>query len=99
MRWIAEQDGLCLYYELSDTLLGRIREDGLYYRDEAFTQELFKSSGDNCHIILLINNGDTGRILRHLKRLLREYKTVSFWNRQQQRFRICSRLSDFAMTQ
>ena len=87
MKWIAEDGGLCLYFELTGEQLNKIESDSNWFKDQVFYVECDKSSGDNAHIIKLIHNGDVRRILRHLKELKKKYKTVTWWDRDLAKFK------------
>ena len=86
MMWIAEEDGLCLYFELTDEQLDRVKQDRDYHKDELFISECHASVGLNCHIFTLIHNGNTKRILKYLRQLKNKYKTVSWWDKEKEKF-------------
>jgi hypothetical protein len=87
MKWIAEPDGLCLYLEVTDEQLARIRSDAFYYRDEVFLQELENTKGENCHVVGIYGNGVFSKILYHHRELLKKYKSVTWWNKNKNKFK------------
>ena len=73
-------DSAALFFEVSDELLEKIRSDINYCLDIENVVKLFNAKGDNAHIFRLLNvNG--ADINEHLATLLKDYKTVSWWNR------------------
>jgi len=79
MRWIATDDVLCLYLELTDAQLERVRGDKYFFKDDAFAVECYKEKGDNAHCFSLVINGKAD-ILAGIRLLLADYKTVSWWS-------------------
>ena len=87
MKWIADQNNLCLFFELNDEQLARVKQDRKYYRDESFVKGCTREQGRNAHIHLLVIN-DRTNIREWTRRLLRDYQTVSSWNREHAKFTI-----------
>lgn len=79
MRWIAEDNNLCLFMEVTDNELEFIKNNRKYYFNEDFVKSCQISKGRNAHICLLYINRKTN-IKSWIHKLLRDYKTVSWWN-------------------
>ena len=86
-------DSVALYFELTDEQLDRIRNENKYFNDHRFVQECLHSKGDNAHFYCLCNNGEQLNIRLYIKDLLKEYKTVSWWDKEMQEFKIIGRES------
>jgi len=86
-------DGAALMFEITDSQLNRIKGQKDYYLDQSFMDEAKNSKGDNAHIIMLFNNGSPTWIYKNIKTLLTNYKTVSWWDKEQKQFKITRRES------
>ena len=84
-------DSVALFFELSDEQLENIRSIKEYPLSTLFFDELSISKGDNAHIYHLCNNGTLLNIQEYIKNLLKEYKSVSWWDREIRGFKITRR--------
>ena len=84
-------DGVALFFELSDEQLERVKQDKLYCMDAEFTKLCVKSKGDNAHIYHLCNSAEPLNIQDFIKDLLKQYKTVSWMDKDNDRFEIIRR--------
>lgn len=75
-------DGVALFFELFDWQIKLLSEDKKWLYDQDFIQLCFRSKGNHAHIYALYNGGDSKRILKQLRFLLKTYKTVSFYDPQ-----------------
>jgi hypothetical protein len=88
-------EGVALFCELTDEQLERVRIDKNYIFDMAFLKECNYARGDNALFYGLISNGGNQKIIyKHLKQLLKEYKTVSWWDRNREKFITTRRKED-----
>lgn len=86
MKWLAVNDGCCVYMEVTDEQYQRIKEDSLYYLDPEFSHECFYAKGDNAVLACVVGNGSVKDMMTGIKILKKKYKTVSFWNRGHKKF-------------
>lgn len=87
MKWIATDDALCLYYELSDDLYEVIKRTPTYYLDRELLKKCDEAQGRHFHAILFVNHGHISVMYRELSKLRYKYKTISFWNREHLTFK------------
>jgi len=92
-------DGVALILTVGDEELQKISVDPRYCYDRDFVQHCFYMDGKHAHIFTLFNNGDTKRILRHLRDLIRQYDSVSWWDQGHKTFRIMRRIRNVAQLQ
>ena len=82
-------DAVAIFYELDDTQLERIKTDKEFYLDTKFLISCNYSKGNNAHFVTLYSNGTKSELIpKHLQLLLKEYKTVSWWDRDMGEFKI-----------
>ena len=86
MNWVSDSNGVCLFMEVTDAQLERIRREPKFYKDEAFFVECESSSGENAHIVKLFSRDNNSWILRELRSGLNRYKTVSWWSKNFRKF-------------
>lgn len=86
MRWIANDDTLVLFFELTDEQLDRVSKDKDYIYDGKFVNTCHKAKGDNAHIITIYNNGNKKFFYQHFKN--NPYKSISWWNKIRTKFYI-----------
>ena len=86
-------DAVGLFYELDDKQLEMVRLDRLYFYDKELVNEFNRSSGKNAHFFAIFNNGDKGLIYKHLRLLLKDYKTISWWDKTISGFKLLRRKS------
>ena len=79
-------DSVGLFFELDDEQLERIKNNKHYYLDKKLVDEFTKGYGTNAHFIGVCNNGEKGIIGRKIRLLLRDYKTVSWWDEDMTKF-------------
>ena len=94
MRILTNQgyvDSVGVFFELSDEQLEIIKKDRLYFYDKRLYEEFNKSKGENAHFYCVWNSGDSSVIYKNIKSLLKEYKTVSWWDQQMSIFKIIKR--------
>jgi hypothetical protein len=84
-------DSVAIFFELTDEQLERVKNDKNYYQQKEILEEFNKSNGDNAHIFGLCNDGDFSLIYSNLKELLKTYKTVSWWDKDMNEFKINGR--------
>ena len=82
--------GVALFFELTDEQLDRVSKDKDFIFKPELLKECMESKGDNCHLFGLYSdeNNRTIEIWKHLKQLLVDYKTVSWWDRDMKEFKI-----------
>jgi len=75
--------GECAAYcvAVSDESLEAIKKDKSLLLKQDFLIELLKEDGDNLHIVRLDGNISPTVIMRYVKELRKEFKTVSWYNR------------------
>ncbi len=79
-------DEFALILEVDDDMYNIISSSPLYYRDEELLKQAHLNPGDNAIILSLQVNSDLKIIVRKLNKLLREYKTVSWYDRENKQF-------------
>ena len=85
-------DAVALFFELSDEQLEQIRNDKSYYLNKDILEQFNKSKGDNAHFFGISNtNGHRLKIQSYFSMLLKEYKSVSWWDKDNEEFRIVRR--------
>lgn len=82
MDWVA------LFYELTDEQLEKVRNNKDFYFDNDFLKECNYAKGNNAFFYCLCSNGEQEFINKYLKLLLKEYKTVSWWDRKIEKFKL-----------
>lgn len=84
--------GVALFFEVNDEQLHKIRLNSQYYLDKDFLNELLASKGDNAHIYGLYSDRNNRfiDIYKHFKQLLKDYKSVSWWDKKEKQFKIRS---------
>jgi hypothetical protein len=87
-------DGAAQFFELNDEQLDYIRNNSKYYLDADKVKEFINAKGDNAHFFGLFNNNksDAHLIYKNLKVLLKDYKTVSWWDKDMNEFKIRSEI-------
>ena len=80
--------GVALFFELNDTQLETVRNNKDYIYNKEFVIECIKEKGDNAHLFGLYSDRAERLpdIQRNLKMLLETYKSVSWWNREENKF-------------
>jgi len=96
MRVIAKDGyipGFAIFYELTDEQLERVRNNKDLLTIPKSMNEFKESKGDNAHFFGLVSDTqDRFRIIyRQAKMLLKNYKTISWWDREQDKFIIIGR--------
>jgi hypothetical protein len=82
-------DNVAIILELTDTQLETVKNDRHYYLNTPLVKDLMKARGDNAHICGLFC---TDNVIFKLKRLAEDnYKTVSWWDKDMQEFKITRR--------
>ncbi len=81
-------DAVGVFLELTDEQLDIIQKNKFYFQDKELTDILSKSKGDNAHFVGACNNGEHSLINKHIKMLLNDYKTVSWWDKEMTDFKI-----------
>ncbi len=85
-------DAVALFFELSDEQLEQVRNNKDYYQSREVLEVLNKSKGDNAHFFGISNtNGSLLNIQDFVKNLLTEYKSVSWWDKNIEEFKIVRR--------
>jgi hypothetical protein len=77
-----------VFFELDDEQLDLVRNDKDYYLNKKLIKEFNESKGDNVHFVGLCNNGEGSLIYTNMKRLLNDYKSVSWWDKDMLEFKI-----------
>jgi hypothetical protein len=92
---IITEDGIlkdfALLYEIDNDTLELIRSDKDYFSNPDKVKILTTSNGNNALIIMLQCRQGVGIILRRLRDLLKEYESVSWYNREHKQFRTIRR--------
>lgn len=86
-----DPSGVAIFYEVEDDTLESIRSTPNYYLDRQFVQRCFAEKGKNAHLYLLINGGSLRDVVLNLRKLMNEYKTVSWWTVEHKKFYIRSK--------
>lgn len=81
-------DGVAIFYTINDDTLEIVRSNPNYYLNREIVNRCFAENGRNAHLYLLINNRDTREIIRNLRVLMNEFKTVSWWTVEHKKFYI-----------
>lgn len=91
-------DGVGLLFELTDEQLKRVRMNPAYYTDPSFVNECYAAKGSNAHLFnLSVDSRFMDKvkayqeIYKKFKQLLKEYKTVSWWDKKEETFKITRR--------
>jgi hypothetical protein len=77
---LTDPSGVAIFYEVDDDTLEIIKERPHYYLNADFVQRCFSEKGRNAHLYLLINNGDVSGVINKCRKLMNEFKTVSWWS-------------------
>jgi hypothetical protein len=83
--------GVAIFYEVEDETMEIIKKSPDYCFDRKFVNRCFMEKGRNAHLYLLINNGNIKEIVRKLRGLMEQYKTVSWWTVEHKKFYIRSK--------
>jgi hypothetical protein len=86
MNWIASQNYLALFFEVSDEDLKRIESDAGYIRSVENVLRLQNGTGRNAHIYSLTIKEGAPSIRWWVKELLKKYDSVSWWTVKNRRF-------------
>ncbi len=83
-------DSVALFFELNDEQLEKVRNNKDYYQSREVLESLNKSEGENAHFFGICNNNKNRAYLiqDNLKTLLKQYKTVSWWDKDMNKFYI-----------
>lgn len=81
-------DAVCLFFELTDEQLEEVKNNPNYYLDKSIFNRLKAANGDNVHFCGVCNNGEASLITKHLTMLLKDYKTVSWWDKDMNEFKL-----------
>lgn len=71
--------------EVSDEDLEIIKNNPQYYNDPDFSNKVSLSEGDNA-VVTLLNMGGVNEILSQADKLLKKYKSVSWYDRGHKKF-------------
>lgn len=74
-----EPDGVLIFYEVNDALLGVLENRPDYFMDEELLQACYKQKGRHAFLCLAINNGDIEEVRRVHALLLKEYDSINWW--------------------
>jgi hypothetical protein len=94
VRIITEEgyiNAVALFFELDDVQLQKIKNDREYYKDSIFLDLCYSAKGNNAHFYHLCKNEDSSIIKKHIKLLLKDYATVSWWDKGMKEFKITRR--------
>ena len=79
-----------LLFELTDELLVVIRANPKFYLDPELLKKCYEAKGGNAHLFSLCVDktlpNDPMDILRKFEQLQSEYKSVSWWNKDENKF-------------
>ena len=79
-----------LLFELTDGLLDRISKEPQFYLDKDFLKSCYDAKGDNAHLFSLGTDDrlpyELSDIFKKFEQLVNEYKSVSWWNREENKF-------------
>jgi len=79
-----------LIFELTDEQLIVIQGNPQFYLEQTFLKTCYEAKGNNAHLFHLgVDNrmfNDPMEILRKFEMLQDEYKSVSWWNREENKF-------------
>lgn len=81
-------DAVGLFFELNDEQLELAKNNRDYFMNEALMEDFKNGTGDNAHFIGVCNNGDNSLITKNINLLLKDYKTVSWWDKDMTEFKI-----------
>ncbi|MBM3245607.1 MAG: hypothetical protein FJZ15_07460 [Candidatus Omnitrophica bacterium] len=84
-------DAVALFFEVTDEQLERIKNNKDYYLSRELLEEFNKSKGDNVHFFGASNSGEPLKIQDYFKELLKDYKSVSWWDKDMDTFQIIRR--------
>lgn len=87
-----EPDGVLIFYEVNDALLGVLENRPDYFMDEELLQACYKQKGRHAFLCLAINNGDIEEVRRVHALLLKEYDSINWWGRGHKKFYSSRRL-------
>jgi hypothetical protein len=88
MKWIAIGDKLLVtYYEVTDMQLQVIKNNSQYYADKDFVNEIMVSKGKNAHVFCIIAEEPLDWSDEWNKRA-KDYVSLSWWNRDENKFYI-----------
>ncbi len=85
-------DAMAVFFELTDEQLEAISKNNVFYLDRELLETLSKAKGDNAHFFGLFNtNGHLLNIHGYFKNLLETYKTISWWDKDLNKFQMIRR--------
>lgn len=79
---------MAVFFEITDEQLERVKNNKDYYKDKEILEEFNLSKGNNAHFFGLSSVGDFNLIYSNITELLKTYKTVSWWNKEMNEFKI-----------
>jgi hypothetical protein len=80
-----------VFFELTDAQLEIVKNNKNYYLNKKLLEEFNRAKGDNAHFCGACNNGERSLIYRNMKIVLKDYKTVSWWDKDMTEFKITRR--------
>lgn len=80
-------DAVALFFELTDAQLKEIENNKNYYLDKDKLDEYNDSRGDNAHFFGITNSTEHLNIHDYISDLLQDYKSVSWWDRDIEKFK------------
>ena len=85
-------DAVAVFFELTDEQLETIKNNKQYYLNKELLKEFTSAKGDNAHFYGIMNtNGHLTIMYQHIKKLKKQYKTISWWDRDIENFVIIRR--------
>jgi len=89
MRILTNQgyvEAVGVFFELTAEQLELVKKDSLYFMNKELIKGFSQSRGNNAHFIGACNNGAGSLINKYITAMLKDYKTVSWWDKDMKDF-------------
>jgi hypothetical protein len=84
-------DGVALIFEVTDEQLAELSKNNAAITSPSKLAEYYASDGDNAHIFFVYQEREDNLIPSKIDELLRFYKSVSWWDKDINEFKIIRR--------
>jgi len=84
-------DMVGVFLELDDEQLEDVKTNKNYYQNISLMKDYTQSKGDNAHFVGMFNNNGAILIHKNLDLLFKDYKSVSWWDKEEESFKIIRR--------
>ena len=80
-----------MLFELTESQLERVSLNRDFFKDSTFILEILEAKGENAHFFSIDSGGIPLDLKPYIRKVLRDYKSVSWWDREMNDFMIIRR--------